>query len=183
MLMLANIFPDPVSSEKIKSDLLNHYDWSELDKGTLSCEEAIKRANERTGIPLLKIRELFDEVPKRLTPKQDTLNLIRELRRKKHKIYVLSNMFSEVADYLENEYSFWDLFDGIVFSARIKLIKPSPEIFHYILNRFNLIPEETVFLDDMQENVDAAVREGINGILFKSADQAKKELRNLEFRI
>jgi epoxide hydrolase-like predicted phosphatase len=175
--MISDIFPDMESREKIVTGLLKHADWGELDRGTLSYEKVIERAHKRTNVSQTKIRELLDEVPKSLTPKPETLELVRELKKHKHKLYVLSNMFSEAADYLENNYSFWDLFDGIVFSARIKLIKPSPEIYHYILRKFNLVPEETIFLDDLRDNVAAAIREGMIGIHLKTIEQVRAELR------
>ncbi len=179
MKTITEFFPDKVSREKVVKEFLKHKDWAELDRGTLSYEKAIERANKRTDIPKAEIRKFLNEVPKILTPIPETLKLIKELKKKNHKLYILSNMFLEAADYLENKYPFWNLFDGIVFSARIKLSKPSPEIYHYILDKFNLIPEETVFLDDLKDNVDAAVIEGINGIQFTSAAQAKTELEKL----
>ena len=175
--ILTDIFADVESRNKIMSEMVKHKDWADLDRGTLTYEGAIKRGHERTGIAKAKIRELLDVIPKALTLKTETLDLIKELKKKNHKLYVLSNMFSEAADYLEKRYSFWDLFDGIVFSARIKLIKPSPEIYHYILNKFDLKPEECIFFDDLKDNVDAAIAEGINGIHFQSIEQARAELR------
>jgi putative hydrolase of the HAD superfamily len=177
--LIADFFPEKVSGEKIVTGFLKHKDWAEFDRGTLSSEETIKRAGKRTGISVVELRKFLYEILERLTLKQKTMELIKELKRKKHKLYVLSNLPLETADYLEKKYTIWELFDGIVFSSRIKLIKPSPEIYQYILNKFNLIPEDTIFLDDLKENVDAAVREGINGIHFQSAEQAKAELNKL----
>ena len=180
--LLLDFFPDEVYREKIKSELLMHEDWADLDRGILSYEEAIDRANKRIGIPKAEVRRFLNEILERLTIKQDTMELINELKREEHKLYVLSNLPYETAEYLEKRYSFWDMFDGIVFSGRVNLIKPSSEIYQYILKKFNLIPKETVFFDDLKENVAAAVREGINGIHFISAGQAKEKLKNLEFR-
>jgi putative hydrolase of the HAD superfamily len=177
--LIADFFPAKVSGEKIVTGLLKHKDWAEFDKGTLSSEEILKRASERTDISVVELREFLYEILERLTLKLKTMELIKELKREKHRLYILSNLPLETADYLEKKYTIWELFDGIVFSSRIKLIKPSPEIYQYILNKFDLIPEETVFLDDLKENVDAAVREGINGIHFQSAEQAKSELNKL----
>jgi putative hydrolase of the HAD superfamily len=177
--LLLDFFPDEVYREKIKTELLMHRDWADLDRGTLNFEEAIDRANKRIGIPKAEVRRLLNEILERLTIKQDTMELINELKKDEHKLYVLSNLPYETAEYLEKRYSFWDIFDGIVFSGRVNLIKPSPEIYQYILKKFNLAPKETVFFDDLKDNIDAAVQEGINGIHFISADQARIELNKL----
>ncbi len=177
--LIKDAFPDMTFREKISTELHEHPDWTELDRGNLSFEEAALRAESRTGIPASDILNMLNQVGKVLIPKNDTLKLIEELHKKGHKLYVLSNMSLEVADYLEEEHSFWDMFNGIVYSARINLIKPESEIFYYILDKYNLKPEETVFFDDMKVNVDSALRLGIHGIQFFNAKQAKEELENL----
>lgn len=56
------------------------------------------------------------------------------------------------------------------------MIKPSPEIYQLLCSKYNLKPEECVFIDDTEKNVEAAVREGMKGIVFHSLEQTKKEL-------
>ena len=55
-------------------------------------------------------------------------------------------------------------------------MKPEPEIYQLLLNRYNLNPEETVFTDDLEANIEAAKKEGIHGIVFKSPDQLTDDL-------
>ena len=88
-------------------------------------------------------------------------------------------MSRECFDYLSEQYNFWDKFKGIVVSADIKLIKPDPKIYNYTLNKFNLIPKETVFIDDMLENITAAKNIGIYGIHFTDLAVCKNELQKL----
>ena len=177
--LINDVFSDESLRVKISKDLYEHSDWLDMDRGTLSFEDVAERASERTGAPASSIMYLLNKVADVLTLKPDTLQFIEELHKKNYKLYVLSNMSGEVADQLEKKYSFWNLFDGIVFSARIKLIKPSNEIYKYILNKYGLCPYDTVFFDDMQVNVEGAAKAGINAIQFKSAKQAKDELEKL----
>jgi len=67
-----------------------------------------------------------------------------------------------------------------VISGQVKMIKPDAEIYLHLLNSFNLQAEETVFIDDRQDNIEAAEKLGIKGIRFTSPGQLKEELRNLE---
>lgn len=88
-------------------------------------------------------------------------------------------MSSKASDDIEKKYHFWDLFDGIMFSARVKMVKPDSEIFHKILDTYNLNPNETIFIDDIKENAEAARSIGITAIQFISPEQCRAELIKL----
>lgn len=79
-------------------------------------------------------------------------------------------------DQTEEKLKFLPLMDGVVFSYRIKKLKPDPEIYEYLCDEFWLEPEESVFIDDRAENIAGAEKCGIHGIVFTSYEQAKKEL-------
>ena len=64
-------------------------------------------------------------------------------------------------------------------SCRLHLIKPESEIYEYLLRQYDLKAEETVFIDDMQANVDAAASLGIHPIRFENADQCADRLKDL----
>ena len=83
----------------------------------------------------------------------DALNFLKE---KKYECYVLSNWSWETFENLENEYPFLKKFDDLLISGREKMIKPDPEIYLLAIKRFNLIPNQTVFIDDKIENINAA---------------------------
>jgi putative hydrolase of the HAD superfamily len=82
--------------------------------------------------------------------------------------------------YLEQRHTFWDVFDGIVISSRIKMVKPEIQIYEHLLNRYQLQPVDTVFIDDLQENLAAASSIGIQTIKFIDPDQCRHALRNLQ---
>ena len=143
---------------------------------TLSLEESISRANDRCNIGVNKIRKLFEETPKSLKLIQDTVDAIMELSGKGYSLYVLSNMHKHSFEYLSKTYDIWRYFSGIVISSHIKSIKPEPEIFEYLIGTYNLIPRNTVFLDDLRCNIDAAKKFGLNTIHVKNASKIKDEL-------
>jgi len=70
-------------------------------------------------------------------------------------------------------------FDDIIVSARVGLIKPDPAIYKLAIDQFKIIPEETIFIDDRVENIDAAISLGINGYLFKNAELLHEEIEAL----
>jgi putative hydrolase of the HAD superfamily len=81
--------------------------------------------------------------------------------------------------YIERVYSFLDLFDGIVISSRIHKLKPDEEIFEYLLNRYGLVAEETIFIDDTDVNLIGAAKLGIQPIRFENPDQCERELKRM----
>ena len=70
--------------------------------------------------------------------------------------------------------------DEVIVSAHHQLMKPEPEICELLLSRYRLIPNECVFIDDLEPNIIAAENAGINGIHFKSPDQLKESLQSFE---
>ena len=174
--IISGLFDDEKSKSLIKQQIFQHPDWLELDKGTLTTEQAIQRGVKRTRLSHTKISQVFHAVPPSLTPLKETVELIRYLKNTSNKLYVLSNISHASIDYLEQNYSFWHLFDGKIFSCKIHKIKPQPEIYQHLLNKFELEANETIFIDDMAENLRAASELGIKIIQFINADQCRKEL-------
>ena len=79
-------------------------------------------------------------------------------------------------EYLSKTYDIWRHFSGIVISSHIKSIKPEPEIFEYLIGTYNLIPRNTVFIDDLKCNIDAAKKFELNTIHVKNASKITEEL-------
>jgi putative hydrolase of the HAD superfamily len=172
-------FEDKRTREKVKLEIFEHPDWLDLDRGVLDTSEAIERAAVRTKLPDAMIRELFHQIPPSLTPVFETINLIRSVKRNGHKVFALSNIHLASIEYIERMYSFLDLFDGIVISSRIQKVKPDAEIFEYLLNKYGLVAEETIFIDDTEANLMGAVKLGIQPIRFETPDQCEEELKRM----
>ena len=68
---------------------------------------------------------------------------------------------------------------GAIFSYQVKCIKPEAEIYQLLLDRYHLVPQECVFIDDRPENIEAAEKLGITGIQFQNQEQAKSRLLEL----
>ena len=68
------------------------------------------------------------------------------------------------------------LMDGGILSYKVKLTKPDPEIYKLLLSMYSLKAEECVFIDDTPKNVDAAMKLGIKGIVYKTHEQAAGDL-------
>jgi putative hydrolase of the HAD superfamily len=177
--IIAGVFSDLGIRSKVRADVFSHPDWLELDRGTLEREDAIARAARRIGVAVEEMRRLLHAVPPSLTVFPDTVDLLYRLKRKGYPLYCLSNMHFASIEYLEREHTFWDVFDGRVISCRLKLCKPEAGIYEHLLQTYALAATETLFIDDVQKNLDAAAELGIRTLRFESAPQCERELRAL----
>jgi len=116
-------------------------------------------------------------------PIEGTEALAGRLRAAGYRLFALTDNVREIVAHLKTRFQFWELFDGAVVSAEIGMLKPHEGIFRHLVETFGLEPLETVFLDDVQANVDGARRVGLNARLFTTAEQCERDLRamGLEF--
>ena len=174
--LIKRVFDDSATQNLVRTEILGHPDWLELDRGTLDFQDAVVRGAQRTGLPNADIARLLDEVPRSLTPIHETIELIRSMLDTEHRFYVLSNMHFASIAYLEKEHDIWKMFHGAVISCRIKKIKPEIEIYEYLLDKYQLDAAETIFIDDMSENLATARAMGIQTIQFINSAQCKQDL-------
>ena len=177
--LLRREFEDSAVRAVVREQVLLHRDWIELDRGTIALGDAIDRGAARTGLSADQISDFFDAVPRSLAPIEETIHLVRAIRTAGNSLFVLSNMHHASINYLEEQHAIWDLFDGSVISCRVNKVKPEPQIYDHLLTAFDLQASQTVFIDDMAENVAAAAAKGIHPIQFSDPAQCKRELRQL----
>ena len=177
--IIRHFFHDSNEQDLVRSEIFSHIDWIELDRGTIENDQAIIRGAARTGLPHSKIKELLNAVPQFLTPIDETLDLIRAVHGFNHRLFVLSNIQPASFSSLERTQDIWVLFDGVVISSRIRMVKPEIQIYEHLLATYDLIAAETVFIDDLSENLAVASTLGIQTIQFVDAGQCKRELTNL----
>jgi glucose-1-phosphatase len=113
---------------------------------------------------------------------KDVISLAQKLKKNNITLAILSNTVEAHALYL-TKMGIYEGFDKIIFSHRVNLHKPDPKIFKHTLNELQVKPEEAFFVDDLQENVDAANALGMHGILFTNAKDLEKELKELGVKI
>ncbi len=109
-------------------------------------------------------------------PVDENVALVKELKAKGWPLYALSNWSAVKFQASRPALPFLDLFDDIVVSGEVKLMKPSPEMFNFLLSRHGLEPEQTVFIDDTLRHVTGARDVGINAILFESPARLRRDL-------
>jgi 2-haloacid dehalogenase len=87
---------------------------------------------------------------------QKTVDIFYKVKNLNYPCYVLSNWSAETYEGMEETYPFLKDFDGKIISGRDFLIKPDPAIYELAISRFDLVPQETLFIDDRLDNIHAA---------------------------
>jgi HAD superfamily hydrolase (TIGR01509 family) len=143
--------------------------WTDYDMGVLSFEQVAEELAAYRGVEPEFAREMISIAIGKQETIRPTEKLIDELKAAGYKLYVLSNMSREFIDFLRKQ-KVYENFDGDVVSCEVGIVKPMPEIYDLLLERFDLDPAETIFIDDRKENVDAAAAKGIATFHFDRND-------------
>ena len=119
---------------------------------------------------------LLDEVfNERSYIDEDLLKQIVEMS-KEYKIGLLSNYSTDLRPKIEQEWALGSVFDEIIISCEVGMIKPDPAVFNLMLDRLGVKADESVFIDDRIKNIDSAKKMGFHTIFFTSKEQALEEL-------
>lgn len=123
-------------------------EWQMMDLGTITNQEAANIINKRNNF---KYKDLTDEFLnnwyKVQTINRDVVKFAKKLYENGYKLYVLSNMANLTFEFFKND-EFFKMCDGIIISAHEHIKKPDKRIFEILLNRYNLKPQESIFIDD-----------------------------------
>ena len=140
-------------------------DWLELDRGTLSYEDAIEIFTKRVPEEKESIEKLFREnISSCISPIEENVEIMRKLKNNGYNVYILSNFHQPAFEYIRESWDFIREFNGDVVSCYYHYIKPEREIYETLLNKYNLTPSETIFIDDVDTNINGAKELGIGGI-------------------
>jgi 2-haloacid dehalogenase len=156
-------------------------DWNEKQDAGRSLKEATEELVQKHPEWKEYIEAYYGRWKEMLGgPIHDTVEIFKQLKKTgKYKIYALTNWSAETFPVALELYEFLHWFDGRVVSGEEKMRKPFPEFYQLILDRFQLTPQETLFIDDNLRNAEAAKNLGIKTIRFQSPLQLKNELIEL----
>lgn len=149
--------------------------WAGTDRGDYLCAEAKRRHHARYPQYGEQIEYIYAHWMEMMTLKEDSVAYLKECRAHGYRVYLLSNIGAESYAYLRKRYAFFQLVDGMTLSFAVHCIKPKPQIYRELLQRWGLSAAECVFFDDQPQNIHTAVDLGMRGIVFKNLAQARKE--------
>lgn len=167
--------------EEIALTVFDRLYWDRLDAGTITDEEVkagfCSRLPEKWHALALRV---YDSWIENLTPIKGMPELIADIKAKGGRVFLLSNTSKGLAEgYHKSPWmkELFSTFDGLCVSAVIGLTKPDRQIYEYVLNKYGLLPQETMFIDDNAKNIEGCEAAGICGYLFDAdAEKLRREL-------
>ncbi len=144
--------------------------WGEMDRGVLPEEEVLAHIIESAPGYEDKVRLIIDNFGGCLNKTDYAVPWVDELKDKGYQVLYLSNYSDFLIRANRDALEFIDHMDGGVFSHIVHMVKPDLEIYEKIIAEYNLVPEECLFIDDREENIEGAKVAGMNGIVFEDYD-------------
>lgn len=175
-----NILGSKEKGEWFMRNILNDDNNDLLDKGDRPFDEYIAEWKQRWPDYAVAL-DAFDKNNADIFTNEipGMVALMTELKEKGYRLLGLSNWHTKVWDIMKKFPRIFGLLDGYLISHQVHLIKPHKEIFEAFCKEFEVKPDECVFIDDKQKNVDGAKAAGMQAILFKDAKQLKADLGKL----
>ncbi len=169
-------FSDEVKERLAEAVFLND-DWNEIDRGVLTKEELLARFIENDPGVEKEIRMIMENISGTVGDYPYTSTWVPELQAMGYRVYLLSNFSDQQLHDSRAKLPFIDQADGALLSYRYQIIKPDDAIYQKLFKLFDLKPQECLFFDDKKENIDGAVRNGMNGHVFVGYEDAMETIR------
>jgi 2-haloacid dehalogenase len=157
-------------------------EWNEEQDAGRSIVDATQELVEKFPDWEQPIRDYYGRWTEMLkAPIPETVEIFRQLKESgRYKLYALTNWQAGLFDIALVRYNFLHWFDGRVVSGEEKTRKPFPEFYKKLLDRYNVSPSTALFIDDSLRNVKGAEEVGIKAIHFRSPQQLKESLSQLQ---
>lgn len=164
---IVNNYTKNNEDKKILLDIVFYgQEWLDLDRGTLELPDAIKQIREKLPINLKDTGEKILKTWTEYISEDDKMkNLMKDLKKKGYNTYILSNAPYNMFKYLSNS-EIPSLVDGMIISCEEKVSKPEEEIYNKLFTKFNIKPEESFFIDDRKQNIEASRKLGMAGHVY-----------------
>ncbi len=173
--MVKQYVTEPEDVKLLAEVIFDRLYWDRLDLGTITDEETIALCRERLPQRLWDVAEKIHRnwiynIPE-IEGMKELIKYIKE--RYGVGVFVLSNISHYFADH-SSEVDILNYSDGCVFSARVGITKPDHRIFDHMCKKFGLDPQETMFVDDSEKNINSSIEFGLHGYLFDGDSQKLK---------
>lgn len=173
------LIPDARRCMQLASIMTDDETLRRFDREEKPIEELVKDLISENPAFEDEIRLFAERYPEIITGEMPGMKeLLVRLKGEGFSLYGLSNWCSKVYVTM-GQYDIFQLMDGYVISSEEHLVKPEAGIYHRLYEKFGLKPEECIFADDKQENIEGALRTGMRGIVFENAAQYERELRRM----
>jgi len=164
---ISSFFTDNVEDAELLATVAMHRKyWNAFDEGTLTESVYLERVKKELPERLhASVERLAREWTSHMPPVEGIPEVIEEIKASGKGLYLLSNFNQRLRGELHLAPSLL-LFDGLVISGEVGMVKPNENIYRYLLDTYKLDPAEGIFIDDRPDNIEAGEKLGIKGYLF-----------------
>ncbi len=167
---------DSAMIARIAKASVHHDAWKEFDRGILTTEEILELFAKNDPEISHHLKDAFKDLKGIIRKRDYAIPWIEELKSQGIKVLYLSN-FSHQALYANKDaMNFIEHTDGGIFSYKENVIKPDLEIYKLLIERYNLIPENCLFIDDLEENLEAARKYSIKTHKYENTPYITREI-------
>jgi len=152
--------------------------WLDLNLGKITEDQAIDLYHSLFNIPKNKLIQFMHQLKVSQTPIPGSLELLDTLSQAQYSLFSITDNVKELIAYHQQHSNFLHKFHGIIVSAEVGVLKPNPEIYYCLIQRYSLNPAETVFIDDLIENVEGAKKVGMHAFQFLDAQSCRAKLND-----
>lgn len=168
--------PEKRKALQIYEEIFKSEEWLMLDRGLITEEEAVNAICDRNIAHSPLIKYVMYNWYQMLTPIEEVVDILKELKNEGLKIYFLSNFHLLAYEDVFKRYEFFQYFDGGILSYKEKLMKPEEDIYTILIKTYGISPKESIFIDDTKENIEGATRLGFKSILFTNSFDLRERL-------
>ncbi len=175
--LFRKIFKDEKEMEFFLSNICTPA-WNEQQDAGRPIAEATHQLIVKHPEYAQQIKAFYERWPEMLGGAiEGTVEILKELKAAKtHRLYALTNWSAETWPVALEQFEFLQLFEGILVSGVEKIKKPDPKIYNMILDRYDIVADKSVFIDDSLRNIKGGEACGIHGIHFQNPEQLNGEL-------
>lgn len=159
---------DDERAELVGSTVFDPKYWDSFDSGNITIDELIRIQKDNNPDIADDLEWFLVNRDLMQLPRPKIYDQMRRLKDKGYQIYILSNYSKEFFEAHTNGAAFWPYIDGRIVSYEVHCLKPHPEIYKCLLDKYDLNPSECIFFDDLKANIDGAKAMGIDGIQITS---------------
>ena len=170
-------------SAGIDEDRLNKFLSKKIrnafESGKMSLAEFLDEAYNRLDkkVSKAKLILLFTDMFCEITGMKEFLQKLH--KKKKYKLFLMSNTNPLHFNYARKHFPFIGLFDELILSYRMKMVKPDKRFFRKVIKKYNLVPSETLFIDDLEVNCNAAENTGMKTICYRNYTKFIKQFEKI----
>jgi 2-haloacid dehalogenase len=174
---------DEQAVERFLQDI-RFFEWNVQQDAGRSFHQAIAEICDRFPQHCELIKAYDERYEESISgPIWETVQILKELKKAGYPLCGLSTWPAEKLPPVRDKYEFFSWFDDIVISGEVGLAKPDPAIFELVLKRIGHDPQECIYIDDAEHNIQVACKLGFLTIHFSSPEQLRRELIDMRVMV